>query len=146
MACYVRQTPTLIRLDPRCDMGYRSGTMSRDIIEKDRRTPEQRAAADPVANPKGLTKSKSLRFAMERMQRAWDQGFACAVDMLARLHADEVPVPEILENLRGRVRHPQAVPVLARGTRSMEPRERPGTEEDTVPITVGSGDSHEPRE
>ncbi len=88
-----------------------------NIVEKDSRN---------------LVKGKSLRFALDRVQRAWDQGYACAVDMLVRLQLDGLGIEDIIENLQFRVRHPQAVPVLARGTRDdMTPLEK-----DTVPLDV----------
>jgi hypothetical protein len=111
------------------------------IIERDLRTLTARRRDDrdrPPAARNALTKTRSLRMALDRVQRAWDQGYACAVDMVARLHADGVTAADILENLAGRVRQPQAVPVLvarnalARGTRDMAPL----TEADTAPIEV----------
>lgn len=62
-----------------------------------------------------------LRRAIDRNQRAWD--LACAVDMVARGCT--------LEDLRAKIRRPQEVPVLARGTRDFDL-------DDTQPICLAA--------
>jgi hypothetical protein len=89
------------------------------IREVDRRKNKHDEARDGLSRLDQLARDK--RFLLDRLQRAWDQGFACAVDMLAR--------GATLEQMRDKIRRPQEVPVLARGTRDFDL-------DDTQPITV----------
>lgn len=88
-------------------------------MEIDSRPPWQR---DPDAVEEVQRLQRQLRAERDRNSRAWDQGFACAIDMFAR--------GATLEDMRAKVRHPGSVPILARGTR------RDLDEPDTRPIVV----------
>lgn len=94
------------------------------LIERDRRQATQDREDDLLAR---LGRAeRQVRTLLKRVQDAWDQGFACAIDMAAR--------GATLDELRERVRQPQEVPVLARGTRDFGPR---ATDDiDTVPIAL----------
>ncbi len=91
------------------------------VVEVDRRSRDRREESDADREQRGQLE-RQLRRARDQIQRAWDQGFACAIDMLAR--------GATLDEMRSKVRHPQAVPVLARGTRDF------GTEDVTKPINL----------
>lgn len=116
--------------------------MSRPIIERDRRSKDRRESDADVRDRLNKA-SRQLRTAMDRNARAFDQGFAAAIVMIASLFearswcaSDRAACEDILTNLRSRVRRPQEVPRLARGTKDAIKSPVSAEEADTVPISI----------
>lgn len=87
------------------------------IVERDRRS-EDAKRLDQLDRL-----SRQNRKLLDGRQRDWDQGFACAIDMFAR--------GATLEEMRTKVRRPQEVPHLARGTRDFD-----RSEDETKPLRI----------
>ena len=98
-------------------------------IERDRRSKERREADADVRDRLNKT-TRQLRTALNRIANQFDIGYAQAISDAALLCCPRCD--QKLDNLRAKVRRPQEVPQLARGTRELNPP----SEADTVPIEV----------